>query len=125
MRFRGRGARGVTAILVSRAVASGGPVTAQFDLQPLRLIVATSREDAERLLQRVRGGEDFAAVARSGSIDPSAADGGLLGRVAISTLRPDLQTALRGLTAGQLTPIVQVPTRFPFFKVEPESDQFP
>ena len=47
----------------------------------------------QRLMERVRSGADFAALARTESIDPSAVDGGLLGRIAISTLRPDLQTA--------------------------------
>src|SRR5215475_7005326 len=86
------------------ALASRMPLSAQFDLQTLRVIVVSSREEAERLLERVRNGEDFAALARASSLDPSAADGGLLGRIAISTLRPDLQTVLRALNAGQMTP---------------------
>ena len=73
-------------------------------------MVVGSREQAQRLMDRVRSGEDFATLARAESVDPSAGDGGLLGRIAISTLRPDLQTALRGLSAGQMTPIVQIPT---------------
>ncbi len=45
-------------------------------------MVVGSREQAQRLLERVRSGEDFATLARAESIDPSAADGGLLGRIA-------------------------------------------
>jgi tetratricopeptide (TPR) repeat protein len=109
--------------LVSAALASRLALSAQFDLQTLRVMVVGSREQAQRLLERVRGGEDFAGLARVESIDPSASDGGLLGRVAISTLRPDLQTVLRGLSAGQLSPVVQIPTGFAFFRAEHDSNQ--
>src|SRR5262245_34160829 len=113
----------LTAGFVTAALASRYALSAQFDLQTLRVMVISSREQAQRLLERVRGGEDFAALARAESIDPSASDGGLLPRVAVSTLRPDLQTVLRGLTAGQLSPIVQIPTGFAFFRVEHDSNQ--
>jgi tetratricopeptide (TPR) repeat protein len=123
MRFRRVAAACLTAVLASGALVSRIAVSAQFDLQTLRIMVANSREQAERLMARVRNGEDFAALARAESIDPSAADGGLLGRVAISSLRADLQTALRGLNAGQLSPIVQLPTGFAFVRIEHDSNQ--
>jgi hypothetical protein len=123
MRFRRVAAACLTAVLASGALVSRIAVSAQFDLQTLRIMVANSREQAERLMARVRNGEDFAALARAESIDPSAADGGLLGRVAISSLRSDLQTALRGLNAGQISPIVQIPTGFAFVRIEHDSNQ--
>ena len=123
MRFRRLACALLAAVLASAALLSRNPVSAQFDLQTLRIMVVSSRDQAERLMERVRTGADFAALARAESIDPSAVDGGLLGRIAISTLRPDLQTALRGLTAGQMTAIVQVPTGFAFIRVEHDSNQ--
>src|SRR5215831_15502016 len=120
MRFRRVACAVLTAVLVSAAIASRMPLSAQFDLETLRIIVVSSREEAQRLLERVRNGADFASLARSSSVDSSASDGGLLGRIAISTLRPDLQTVLRGLVAGQITPVVQIPTGFAFIRVEHE-----
>jgi hypothetical protein len=123
MRFRRFAGAGLAAVLVSAALLSRTAVSAQFDLRTLRILVASSREQAQRLLERVRGGEDFATLARVESIDPSAPDGGLLGRIAISTLRPDLQAALRGLNAGQLSSIVQIPTGFAFIRIEHDGNQ--
>ncbi|HEX7795760.1 MAG TPA: FG-GAP-like repeat-containing protein [Vicinamibacterales bacterium] len=125
MRFRRVACALLTAVLVSAVLASRMPLSAQFDFQTLRIIVVSSREEAQRLLARVRNGEDFAALARAASLDPSASDGGLLGRVAISTLRPDLQTVLRGLDAGKLTPIMQIPTGFAFMRVEHDTNVGP
>ena len=122
MRFRRFACAFLAAVLTSAALVSRTAVFAQFDLQTLRIMVVSSREEALRLMQRLQNGEDFAALARAESVDPSAADGGLLGRIAISTLRPDLQTALRGLSAGQITPLVQVPTGFAFIRVEHDSN---
>ena len=70
----------------------------------------------------MRQGEDFAAIARAESVDPSSANGGLLGHVPVAALRPELQNALRGIAAGQLTPIVEVPTGFAFLRVERDVD---
>jgi len=125
MRFRRVACAFLTAVLVSTVLASRVPLSAQFDFQTLRIIVVSSREEAERLRERVRNGEDFAALARASSVDPSASDGGLLGRIAISTLRPDLQTVLRGLDAGQMTPVMQIPTGFAFMRVEHDTSVRP
>jgi tetratricopeptide (TPR) repeat protein len=122
MRFRRFACALSVAVLTSTALVSRTALLAQFDLQTLRIMVVGSREEALRLIQRVRSGDDFGALARAESVDPSAADGGLLGRVPISTLRPDLQTALRGLSAGQMTPVVEVPTGFAFIRVEHDTN---
>src|SRR5262249_3990773 len=105
MRFRRVACAFLTAVLVSAVLASRLPLSAQFDVQTLRIIVVSDRDEAQRLLERVRNGEDFAALARASSLDPSASDGGLLGRVPISSLRPDLQTVLRGLNDTEITPV--------------------
>ena len=92
------------------------------DALTLRIIVASSVADAERLLTRLQRGEDFATLASSDSIDPSRGKGGLLGQVPIASLRPELRNALRGIGPGQLTPIVAVPTGFAFLRVERNGD---
>lgn len=67
-------------------------------------IVAQRRAIAEAALARVRGGEDFARVAREVSEDPNRANGGQLGLRPLSRL-PDLFVdATRGLQPGQVAP---------------------
>lgn len=67
-------------------------------------VVAQRRAIAEAALARVRGGEDFARVAREVSEDPNRANGGQLGLRPISRL-PDLFVdATRGLQPGQVAP---------------------
>ena len=53
----------------------------------------------------------FVALARAESLDPSAGNGGLLGRLALSSLRPELRAALQGVKPGQVTPVVHISDR--------------
>jgi parvulin-like peptidyl-prolyl isomerase len=53
-----------------------------------------SPDKARQILDRLRNGEDFAAVARKESIDPSATEGGYLGPIDLSTLRPELHSRI-------------------------------
>lgn len=67
-------------------------------------VVAERRARAEQALARVRGGEDFAKVARELSEDANRANGGVIGRRSGKRL-PDLFVdAVKNVTAGQVTP---------------------
>lgn len=69
-------------------------------------VIAQRRAIAEAALARVRGGEDFAAVARAVSDDDSRSAGGDLGLRPASRL-PDLFVdAVRALEPGQIAPTV-------------------
>lgn len=92
------------------------------DTVTLRIIVANSADDARRIIDRLNRDENFVALAEAESIDPSAAAGGFLGKIALSSLRPDLRDALQGLKAGQLTPVVQIPTGFAILKLVEDAD---
>jgi parvulin-like peptidyl-prolyl isomerase len=46
----------------------------------LLIIVVDSSSQADRVLHRLKNGEDFAALAKELSIDPTASDGGSMGR---------------------------------------------
>jgi tetratricopeptide (TPR) repeat protein len=83
----------------------------------VRIIVVSSAEQAQRIVDRLNGGENFVALAKEESIDPSADDGGLIGNVALSALRPELREALQGVRPGQLSPVVRLPTGFAVLKV--------
>jgi tetratricopeptide (TPR) repeat protein len=88
----------------------------------LRVIVVDSAEQAQRIVARLNGGEDFIALARAESIDPTAGAGGFLGRVTRSTLPPVLRDALVGVAPGQLSPVVQIPIGFAILKVVEDTD---
>ena len=85
----------------------------------LRILVVTSQGEAEQLLERIRQGEDFAALARQKSIDPSADAGGSLGHLDPSTLRFDLREALRSVAPGQLAGPVKIPTGYAILRSDP------
>src|SRR6476620_6478766 len=69
----------------------------------LRIIVVGTSEEAASVLDRLKRGDSFAALARSESIDPSAGDGGFLGRLDPAALRPDVRAALQGLQRGEVS----------------------
>ena len=77
-----------------------------------RIIVVSSADRASRVIERLKQGADFAALARTESLDPSAAQGGLIGPLALSELRDDLQRALRSLAPGGISGVLSMPTGF-------------
>ena len=82
------------------------------DVVGLRLIVTSTVDEAQQVVERLTRGEDFAALAREVSIDPSADAGGSIGPIAVSSLRPELRQALEGLTPGRFSTVVAIPTGF-------------
>jgi tetratricopeptide (TPR) repeat protein len=126
VRFRRLAWAAALAALAGAGLGARSPQTAPpADVRTLRIMVASSADAARRLLDRVRGGEDFAALAKAESIDPSAPQGGLLGRVQLSTLRPELRNAVREAGTGGLTRIVQVPLGFAFLEVGRDNGSTP
>lgn len=84
----------------------------------LRIIVTSSMDQAQRVLEHLNHGEDFAALAREQSTDSTATEGGALGKVAISELRPELREALKGVSSGQISPIVKTAVGYAILKIE-------
>jgi len=95
---------------------------ATSDEVTLRVIVVDSAEEAQSIVTRLKGGEDFIALAHAESIDPTANTGGLLGKLTMSTLPPVLKDALVGVEPGQLSPVVRIPSGFAILKVVDETD---
>jgi len=83
----------------------------------LRVIVVSTEAEAQQILDRLKKGEDFGALAKGKSIDPNAEDYGYLGKVDVRTLRPELRQALKGLGPGQVTSSVKVPGGYAILKV--------
>jgi tetratricopeptide (TPR) repeat protein len=121
-----RGGRGLASriglVLAGVTLALLTPVFSQVATPPdeatLRIIVVESAEEARLVKVRLARGEDFADLATALSIDPSAREGGLLGHVALTQLRPELQDAVRQVAADRLSPAVRIPTGFAIVKVE-------
>ena len=88
---------------------------------PLSVIVVSSEPAARKLVERLRSGEDFAALAREMSTDPTANQGGYMGKLDPAKLRPELQEALRGVAQGQLSAIAKMPGGYAILKVLAEA----
>jgi peptidyl-prolyl cis-trans isomerase D len=77
-----------------------------------------AKAKAEAALQRVRGGADFAQVAREVSEDrQTAARGGEIGLLAQGELTPEIDRAVFGLKPGEVTGPVRSPFGYHVFKV--------
>jgi len=83
----------------------------------LRIIVVDSSSQADRAVQRLKSGEEFTAIAKEISIDPTASDGGYMGVVDPTTLRSELRDALKGVAAGQMTGVILLPSGYAILKV--------
>lgn len=79
-----------------------------------------ARAKAETLLKSLRGGADFAEVAKQNSIDPgSAAKGGELGFVSKGKTIPEFETAAFALkSVGDLSDVVQTKFGFHILQLE-------
>ena len=93
----------------SATSAAQGPAEAEVYFH---LVVVSTADAAQAVKDRIARGENMEAIARTDSIDPSAAQDGLIGPVALSVLRPELRDALQGLAPGEIGPIVRVPNGY-------------
>src|SRR6476620_5695423 len=87
----------IVAVLSLAAVArvfTQRPASPQPETISFRIIVVESEDAAKRVLEQLTKGENFVALARSVSVDPSASNGGLVGPVRIADLRPQIRTVL-------------------------------
>ena len=80
--------------------------------------IEEAREEAEKVLNEIRKGKDFATLAKEYSEDPSAKKGGDLGYIERERLAEPLQEALSSLKKGEVTPVVETPYGFHIMKVE-------
>jgi len=94
----------------STAISSSDEVT-------LRMIVVSSPEEAERILGLLKQGQDFAALAKQKSIDTTSDEGGLMAKIAPSTLRPELRDALQLLAPGELSPVIRTALGYAILKL--------
>ncbi len=79
---------------------------------------AAARRKAERLLARVKAGEDFATVAKDSSDDASAARGGDLGEFGRGQMVAPFDAAVFQLQPGQISDIVETQFGYHIIKCE-------
>ena len=88
----------------------------------VRIIVVGSAAEAEKILDRLKYGEDFAALAKQNSTDATADDGGYLGALDPATLRSELRDVIRQLKPGQVSGVIPLSSGFAILKVLPPGE---
>lgn len=83
----------------------------------LRIIVVESEGQAKGILERLENGEDFAQLAKTLSIDPTASEGGYMGLIDPITLRAELREGIKGLAPGQTSGIIHTHSGYAILKV--------
>jgi cytochrome oxidase Cu insertion factor (SCO1/SenC/PrrC family)/Cu/Ag efflux protein CusF len=91
-------------------------------LVTLRIIVVPTADEATRIERQLADGADFAMLAAEWSTEPTARDGGFLGAVDPSSLRPELRDALNGIGVGKTTGVVKIGSGYAILKVVPMSE---
>jgi hypothetical protein len=84
---------------------------------PVGIIVVASEPEARQVITALSRGDDFAALARARSLDPSSSDGGFLGLMDPAKLRPELSRAMQGLAPGHPSQPVRIPSGFAVVEV--------
>lgn len=94
----------------------------QFSVSPeleARIILLKTREDAEKILEKLRAGEDFAKLAQAESIDlPTAKEGGSLGVVGRGDVFPKIWRTILKLKEGEISDIVETEFGYNILTVE-------
>lgn len=84
----------------------------------LHHILVSSGADARRVAQRLDAGEDFAAVAREVSLDPSAPAGGDQGEIALEDLPPAFAQQVERLQPGEVGEPIQASDGWHLFRLD-------
>jgi peptidyl-prolyl cis-trans isomerase SurA len=79
---------------------------------------AAVRNKAEQVFNKLASGEAFAAMAKMYSESSLAAQGGDLGLFRLEDVSPQLQKALKDLSAGEFTPVLDTDQGYQIFYIE-------
>jgi peptidyl-prolyl cis-trans isomerase SurA len=83
---------------------------------------AAARARVEAALARIRGGEDFAAVAKEVSESANKASGGLIGPIVLEEIDPALRQVLEKLKPGELAPLITSTRGFQIIRLEERAE---
>lgn len=76
-----------------------------------------AKERAEVVLRKLRSGDSFDALAEQHSEDPNFSNGGVLGTFKAGEFNAELEQAVQGLGAGDISKVVQTKAGFHIIKV--------
>jgi peptidyl-prolyl cis-trans isomerase D len=80
---------------------------------------AAAKQKAEDLLKQIKGGADFAALAKANSDDPGSKEqGGELGMIQRGVTVPSFEKAAFGLAPGQISDVIKTQFGYHIIKVE-------
>jgi len=80
-------------------------------------ILVEKKEDAEKLLKELKGGADFAKLAKENSKDGSAINGGVLGAFGKGQMVPEFEKAAFALKVGEISDVVKTDYGYHIIKV--------
>jgi parvulin-like peptidyl-prolyl isomerase len=81
-----------------------------------------AKAKAARVLQQLRSGSDFTALAREHSEGPSAEGNGLLGTFRTGELLPGFEEAVAGLQPGEISDLVRTQVGWHIIRLESRKD---
>lgn len=89
--------------------------------QPKRMqfkqILVGTRSEAEKVLERLKKGEQFATVAKEVSLDPMSKDaGGNIGFIETGVLSAEVESVVFALKEGELSPVLETDEGYMIFK---------
>ena len=111
------------AFIFATANLLGGAAGEEASEPVLQVILVASQSRANKLLERLKGGEAFEDLAKEFSVDPTAAMGGHLGKVKLSDMRREIREALKGIGPGELSNVFRTPGGYMILKALPEAEQ--
>ncbi|MEA3222786.1 MAG: peptidylprolyl isomerase [Thermodesulfobacteriota bacterium] len=84
----------------------------------VRHILVKTKEEAEEVLKEIKGGKDFAALAKERSNCPSAKKGGDLGWISRGRMDPAFEKAAFALGTGDISDVVKTSYGYHIIKAE-------
>lgn len=78
---------------------------------------AEAKKRSQQIREMIHAGESFKEMAKQQSDLPSAADGGDIGIFQKDELAPYMWAAIKDLRPGDVSPIIETPSGFQFFKL--------
>ncbi len=87
-----------------------------------RQILLREETEAIRVRERIRAGEDFAAVAQEVSLSPDSEEGGDLGYFSRGIMPPEFDEVVFTIKVGMLSEVVESPYGYHIFLVEDKRD---
>jgi tetratricopeptide (TPR) repeat protein len=117
--------RVVSAVILVSYWLLGASVGWSEQRQALRLIIVQERATAEDILQQIRRGASFSAMAHAKSAGPERNTWGYIGTVAVDDMQRELQPVVRQLQVGQISEVFAFGSQFAIVKaISPQIEQY-